>query len=122
MIRERPGLASTIAGHTQITCDRQHVFGGGRGASSLLRVILTLYCLTMTCGSKDRLPRGIKELQKALHSSPQIVSHCDFELPCDLWFWNRTSSFRRVAASSTSVLLPPIDADNSTKGTAAGTI
>jgi len=71
----------------------------------------------MICGSKDRSPRGIKELQKALNTLPQTVGYCDLEVACDFWFWNRTSSFRRVAASSTSMFLPPVDADNSMSGT-----
>ncbi|XP_019886426.2 ALK tyrosine kinase receptor isoform X2 [Ooceraea biroi] len=113
MIRERPELASTIAGQT---CDRQHVStrGSGRGAS-LLRVVLILCCVMMIYGS-NKVPRGIKELRDEMKNPRQALGYCDFEVPCNIWFWNRTSSFTRVTASSTSVILPSMDADNSTNG------
>lgn len=110
MIRERPSLASIIAGQT---CDRQHVSARACSRStSLLRVILMLYCITMISGQKFANRRSsVKELQKVLNSQ-RVNKYCNFEENCTTWFFE---NFIRVMASS-APSLPTTDADNSTEG------
>lgn len=100
------------------TCDRRHVSfssGGGSSGSLICIVALTFCYVTVTCGdSKDRTPRGIKELQLAL-SKPGSLGECDLEPSCD-WRWNKTGGFVVMQAPARSKFGPTTDANNTKDG------
>lgn len=133
MIRDvRLRLAITTADYNQAscTCDRRHVSIQGGGGRLFLRFFLIFCCTMITCGdSKNRMSRGIKDLQIALQPQPpswQTVGHCDLEPNCD-WYWERqytnqktaNLTFEKVMASTLfdNPYFPIIDANGSTNGT-----
>ncbi|KAG7206284.1 hypothetical protein KM043_003665 [Ampulex compressa] len=76
----------------------------------LLRIVLSLCCLTSTCcDPRERMPRGIKDLQISLAGAPQL-GHCDLEKSCD-WTWNQTLGFKRTRAPVRSRHGPTTDAN-----------
>ncbi|XP_076236265.1 anaplastic lymphoma kinase isoform X2 [Calliopsis andreniformis] len=84
-------------------------------SNALLRIFLSLCYITGTYGaSRDRMPRGTKELQIALSRPPQ-PGHCDFEKSCD-WSWNQLHGFKRVTAPIRGRRGPTVDASQSEKG------
>ncbi|XP_070151129.1 ALK tyrosine kinase receptor isoform X2 [Polyergus mexicanus] len=132
MIRDvRLRLAITTADHNQAscTCDRRHVPIHGGGGGRFLRFFLIFCCITLTCGdSKNRMSRGIKDLQIALKTWPpsfQTMGHCDLEPDCD-WYWERqytnhktaNLTFEKVMASTSfdNPYFPIMDANKSANG------
>lgn len=123
MIRNTWPVGSAGDSRTSRTCGRrQHVLssGGdgdsGGGGGSLLRIVaLTLCCVMATCGdgTKDRTPRGIKDLQLAMNM--KSLGDCDLEPTCD-WRWNRTRGFVMMRAPARSKFGPTTDANNTVNG------
>ncbi|XP_067210065.1 ALK tyrosine kinase receptor isoform X2 [Linepithema humile] len=124
MIRNtRPKLATTNTDYCPMIrkCSRSHVSVHGDGRS-LIRTILILCCVAMTCGDfKNRMSRNIKALQKMNRSSPPVtqrIGYCNLDPDCD-WSWNQTDGFQKYMASPRSNLskfFPTTDADKSTRG------
>ncbi|XP_032676195.1 MAM and LDL-receptor class A domain-containing protein 1-like [Odontomachus brunneus] len=100
-------------------CDRRHLLfsSSGSGGGSLIRIIVLIVCYTVmaTCGdSKDRTPRGLKELQLALNK-PGLLGECDLEPSCD-WRWNKTGGFVVMQAPARSKFGPTTDANTTKDG------
>lgn len=133
MIRDiRLRLANPTADYNQAicTCGRRHVSIHGGGGGFLLRFFLIFCCVTITCSyTKDKISRGIKDLQIALKGSPHLMGHCDLETDwsCE-WFWQPPSTneqstnptFKKVTTSASGNLskyFPTSDANKSANGT-----
>lgn len=100
------------ASHTECNWRQRTGLLGGR---ILLRIFLSLCYVTGTCCDlRDRMPRGIKDLQLSF-IRPSQLGHCDLEKTCD-WSWNRTLGFRRVTPSGRSRVGPGTDASDSETG------
>jgi len=119
----RPKLATTNTDYCSKsrTCGRSHVAVYGDG-KSLIRTILILCCVAMTCGDfKNRISRSIKTLKKMNRSFPPVtqrIGYCNLDPDCD-WSWNQTDGFQKYMASPHSNLsksFPITDADKSTQG------
>lgn len=132
MIRDiRLRLANPTADYNQAicTCNHRHVSIHGGGGGFLLRFFLIFCCFTVTCSHiKDKMSRGIKDLQIALNSSPYSIGHCDLETDwsCD-WLWQPLSAnqqsmnitFKKVMTSGSGNLskyFPTSNANESANG------